>query len=316
MVTNRPIRIGAWSVAVFFTLSIAAGIYVAEATLHPARRVLLPSDETRARLLAEHDNSDFLEVAIVAPDGVALRAWDLHPRNGNGDAVLALHGLSDNRAGALAYAEIFLQHGYDVLLPDARAHGSSEGTVTTYGLTEAGDIRRWLAWLQSRQHPGCIYGFGESMGAAALLQSLGPDSSLCAVAVESPFSNFREIAYDRVGQFFGAGPWLGRTFLRPIVQSAFAYAKWKYNVDLEQVSPEDSVAATKVPVLLIHGQADRNIPVRHSRRIAARNSSVSLWEIPGVDHCGAIGASPIEFEHRVISWFNQHGQANTTARLQ
>ena len=133
--------------------ALPRGIFVAEATLHPARRALLPSDEPRARLLAEHENSELLEVAIVAPDGVALRAWNLHPHNGNGEAVLSLHGLSDNRAGTLAYAEIFLKHGYDVLLPDARAHGASEGEIATYGLTEADDIHRWLAWLQSRQAP-------------------------------------------------------------------------------------------------------------------------------------------------------------------
>ncbi len=307
MITTKPFRIGAWIAAVFLALCFEAGIFVAEATLHPARRVLLPADETRAQLLAERNDSEILEVPISAADGVTLRAWNIRPRNGNGNAVLALHGLSDNRAGTLVFAEIFLKHGYDVLLPDARAHGASEGIIATYGLTEADDIHRWIAWLQSNQHFKCIYGFAESMGAAALLQSLRPESPFCAVAVESPFSNFREIAYDRAGQFFDAGPWLGRTVLRPIVQSAFVYAKWKYELDLEQVSPEDSVAVTKIPVLLIHGQADRNIPVRHSRRIASKNSSVSVWEIPGVDHCGAIGASPVEFEHRVISWFNQHG---------
>jgi uncharacterized protein len=312
MKTTRLFRIGGWVVAAFSAVNIAAGVFVAEATLHPARRVLAPSDVSRARQIAGQNNSEFIDVYISAADGATLRAWSLHPHNGNGNAVLALHGLSDNRAGALAYAEIFLRHGYDVLLPDARAHGQSEGSVATYGLTEADDIHRWSAWLQSQQHPDCVYGFAESMGAAGLLQSLRPESPFCAVAVESPFSNFREIAYDRVGQFFGTGPWLGRTLLRPVVQSAFAYAKWKYKVDLEQASPEDAVALTKIPVLLIHGQADRNIPVRHSRRIAARNPSVSLWEVPGADHCRALGVAPVEFERRVVAWFDEHGRATRT----
>jgi fermentation-respiration switch protein FrsA (DUF1100 family) len=295
-------------------MSIAAGVFVAEATLHPARRVLLPSDETRARQIADQHNSDLLEVHIAAADGATLRAWNIHPRNGNGNAVLALHGLSDNRAGTLAYAEIFLNHGYEVLLPDARAHGASEGAVATYGLTEADDIQRWLAWVRTNQRPACIYGFAESIGAAGLLQSLRPESPFCAVAVESPFSNFREIAYDRTGQFFDAGSWLGRTLLRPVVDAAFVYAQWKYKIDLQQVSPENSVALTSIPVLLIHGQDDRNIPVRHSRRIAARNPSVSVWEVPGADHCGALGVAPAEFERRVISWFGQNGPSNALPR--
>ena len=144
------------------------------------------------------------------------------------------------------------------------------------------------------------------MGAAQLLQSLQAEPYFCAVAAESPFSTFREIAYDRVGQFFRTGPWLGRTLLRPVVEFAFSYAKWKYKMDFEQISPETKVGATKVPVLLIHGQIDSNIPIRHSRRIAAKHPSVSLWEVAKANHCGAISTSPQEFEQRLTHWFQGH----------
>ena len=43
------------------------------------------------------------------------------------------------------------------------------------------------------------------------------------------------------------------------------------------------MAVTKVPVFLIHGQSDSNIPVRHARLIAARNPQVLLWEVPNAD---------------------------------
>ena len=108
------------------------------------------------------------------------------------------------------------------------------------------------------------------------------------------------------GQFFRSGPWLGRTVLRPVVEAAFAYGKWKYKLDLRQVSPEDVVTATTVPVLLIHGRNDSNIPVRHSRRIAARNPAIVLWEVPNADHCGAVSAAPQEFGQKLIGWFDSH----------
>jgi dipeptidyl aminopeptidase/acylaminoacyl peptidase len=126
------------------------------------------------------------------------------------------------------------------------------------------------------------------------------------VAAESPFSNFREIAYDRVGQYFYTGPWLGRTILRPLVEVAFFYGQHKYGLDLTQVSPEDVVAAAKIPVLLIHGKDDTNIPIRHSRRIQAHNANVVLWEVPYTDHCGAISTHPEEFQERLLNWFTSH----------
>jgi uncharacterized protein len=171
---------------------------------------------------------------------------------------------------------------------------------------EADDIHRWVERIQNSEHPGCVFGFGESMGAAQLLQSLISEPAFCAVAVESPFASFREIAYDRVGQYFQTGPWLGRTLLRPIVEIAFAYAKHKYGFDFAQLSPEVSVSTTAIPVFLIHGANDSNIPIRHSRLIKASNATVKLWEVPHTDHCGAISTHPEEFESRLVAWYKSH----------
>jgi pimeloyl-ACP methyl ester carboxylesterase len=255
-------------------------------------------------------DADLQDVSITTPDAVTLRAWTIRPRHANGDSVILLHGLGDNRVGMTGYAQLLLAHGYSVLLPDARAQGASGGLLATYGLLERNDIRQWFDFLAAHDHPRCIFGLGESMGAAQLLQSLGAGTHFCAVVAESSFSNFHEIAYDRMGQPFHlgpfVGPWFGRTFFRPLVEAAFLRARWKYGLNLRQVSPEDAVATTQVPVFLIHGQVDGNIPVRHSRLIHERNSKTVLWEVPEADHCGAISTAPQEFERRVLAWFADH----------
>src|SRR5260370_100979 len=80
------------------------------------------------------------------------------------------------------------------------------------------DVRQCFDFLSAQNHPHCIFGFGESMGAAELLQSLTVEPHFCAVAAESSFSSFREIAYDRMGQSLHLGPWFGRTIFRPLVE--------------------------------------------------------------------------------------------------
>ncbi|HKW16445.1 MAG TPA: alpha/beta hydrolase [Terriglobales bacterium] len=246
------------------------------------------------------------DVQITAPDGAPLRAWHIQREHGNGNAVILLHGLGDNRLGTVGYAELFLAHGYDVLMPDARAHGVSGGRIATCGILERNDVKGWFEWLEAREHSQCIYGFAESMGAAQLLESLDAEPNFCAVVAESSFSSFREIAYDRMGQYFHAGPWVGQTVLRPVIAMALAYTRWKYHVNLTNASPQDSIAHSHVPVLLIHGQVDSNIPVRHSRLIKTHDPAVTLWEVPGADHCGAISVAPQEFEKRVVGWFSAH----------
>jgi pimeloyl-ACP methyl ester carboxylesterase len=242
-------------------------------------------------------------VAIKTPDGVTLNAWIVEPQHANDEAVVLLHGLADNRLGMIGYAQLLLARGFTVLLPDARAHGSSGGALATFGLLERNDIAQWVQFLRTRTTGHCVYGLGESMGAAQLLQSLGSGADFCAVIAESSFSSFREIAYDRIGQPLHLGPWVGRTILRPVVEAAFLRALWKYGLDMQQVSPEDAVAKTHVPVFLIHGQVDSNIPVRHSRRIVARDRAAVLWEVPGAEHCGALSAAPERFRKVLVTWF-------------
>jgi uncharacterized protein len=290
--------------ALYLAFSAAAGIFITDGTLHPARRPLTQADESTMRNIAHQLNSDLAYVSITTPDAITLRAWVIHPQSNNGNAVILLHGLADNRIGMTGYAQLLLSNGFTVLLPDARAHGASGGPLATYGLLERRDIHQWFDFLAAQDHPNCIFGFAESMGAAELLQSLSVEPRFCAVAAESSFSTFREIAYDRMGQPFHLGPWFGRTIFRPVVEIAFLYARWKYGLDMQQVSPEDSVAATRVPVFLIHGQIDGNIPLRHSRRIQARNPSAVLWEVPNADHCGAISTAPQEFNQRLLTWFS------------
>jgi pimeloyl-ACP methyl ester carboxylesterase len=129
------------------------------------------------------------------------------------------------------------------------------------------------------------------------------EARFCAIAVEFPFANFREVSYDRAGEFFHSHFLFGRIIMRPAVAIAFRYVRWKYGYDLGMVSPEEAVAASTVPVFLIHGIVDRKIPLWHSRRIQARRLRVILWEVPNADHCGAFAADPDQFSSRLLAWF-------------
>jgi pimeloyl-ACP methyl ester carboxylesterase len=304
MPLTRRSRLIILALVLYLTFCTIVGILVADGTLHPARRPLTQEDQASMRESAQLLNAKLEDVSIATSDGVTLRAWLIDSNSGNGNSVILLHGLGDNRLGMVGYAQLLLAHGFNVLLPDARAHGISGGELATYGLLESNDIHQWVDFLAARDPPSCIFGLGESMGAAQLLQSLNSGTKFCALISESPFSNFREIAYDRMGQPFHLGPWFGRTILRPVVEVAFLRARWKYKLDMQQISPEKSLSASSVPVLLIHGQIDHNIPVRHSRRIHARDPHTALWEVPNADHCGAVSAAPREFEQRLLKWFS------------
>jgi dipeptidyl aminopeptidase/acylaminoacyl peptidase len=300
-------RLAALILLLHAALCAIAGILVADGSLHPARRRLDAEERADAVQAARHAGSNLEDVSLTTSDGANLKAWLIQPAKDNGNAVILLHGLGDNRGGVIGYAQLLLAADYSVLMPDARAHGESGGVLATYGLLERQDIHQWISWIENRTHPRCVFGFGESMGAAQLLQSLAVEGRFCAVAAESAFSDFREIAYDRMGQPLHVGPWLGATLLRPIVEVAFLRAEQKYGLHMQQVSPEQALARSQIPLLLIHGVDDHNIPPRHSERILqARPINTEIWRVAGADHCGAISTAPDEFASRLLNFYTRH----------
>ncbi|MGO9434659.1 MAG: alpha/beta hydrolase [Terracidiphilus sp.] len=302
-------QLALWGIACgagWLVLCAAIGLIATEGALHPERSPLSSSEEQKAQSIADRNHAVLTDVAITADDGVNLRAWNMRPFAGNGEGVILLHGQGDNRAGMLANADMLLRHGYAVLLPDSRAQGESGGLIATYGVQEAADVRRWYDWLHSSLSPRCIDGLGDSMGAAQLLRSLEVEPAFCAVVAESSFATFQEAANDRLGQQFNVGPWLGRTLLRPAFWAGLGYARLRYGVDLMQASPENAVAHSQVPILLIHGLADTNLPSRHSEMMKAVNPAVVLWEPMHAGHCEASTTAPAEYESRVIGWFASH----------
>jgi Serine aminopeptidase, S33 len=162
----------------FFNIaaSIFGGLGLGWIALHPYSHPLTPSEERKAKAAAQEDSVEFRDVELAMPDGAVLRAWFMRPPDANGDAVILLHGVSDNRMGMYGFGRWLVQNHYMVLIPDARAHGNSAGELATYGLKEADDIHGWVDWIETAEHPRCMFGLGESMGAAQLLQSLPKES--------------------------------------------------------------------------------------------------------------------------------------------
>ena len=308
MLKPKLLKIAILICALYLALSVIAGILLAEGSLRLPHRPLSHRQQAET-LVRQEFQADLQEVSITASDFIVLKGWYVHPHDFNGSTVVLAHGITDNREGIAGYGELFLKHGYAVLMPDARAHGESGGEFATYGIKEADDLHRWVSWLYNRDAPQCVYGFGESYGAALVLQSLATEPRYCAVVVEDSFSTAREMSYERVSGPFHLGDWFGRTLARPVIAATVAYSRMRYGIDLLQPSPLNAIERSSVPVLLIHGALDRSINPRHSIIMAkAAPDHVQLWLVPNAWHTGAWSAAHDEFEQRVLGWLASHSR--------
>jgi uncharacterized protein len=166
-------------------------------------------------------------------------------------------------------------------------------------------VHRWVSWLMEEEHPLRVFGLGESLGGAVLIQSLSVEQRFNAIVADSAYSSFERIAQDRVAQRLPFPAKIGRIVAEPPIWAGFLYARWKYGLDFRKASPEAALArSTGTPVLLIHGLYDSLTPPEHSEILEASNRrDTTLWLVPGAGHTGAFGVEPVEFERRVLDFY-------------
>jgi alpha-beta hydrolase superfamily lysophospholipase len=290
-------------------IAVATGLVLAAflVTLLAADNAMhVPRERPRseaADAITRQTGATWRSIEVTAGDGTLLDAWLFVPHRPNDSVVLVLHGVGDTREGMLGHAQFLLRGGFTVLTPDSRGHGTSGGDLITYGIREASDVRTWTDWLLANQPARHLYGFGASMGAAILLESLPVEPRFRAIVAESPFATFEGISYDRLNQVSG----IPRIALWPEIRLGFLYAYLRYGVDLRQASPANAIRSTHVPILLVHGTEDKNIPLRHSQDLHALNpGATQLWIVQGADHVQALSKDPALYSKTVVSWFASH----------
>ena len=298
----RTLRVGTAGAV----LAILAGAVLCENALHIPQQARILNGADTAETLARETRSTWQSVEIAAADGAILKAWFFSPPSPRG-AVIVLHGIADTRRGVLGHARLLLENRYAVLTPDARGHGASGGAFISYGLLESDDVHRWTNWLCDTARPAALYGLGESMGAAILLQALAHETRFRAIVAESPFATFEDIAYYRMAQASGVPRGLARVAFWPVVTPALGYARCRYGLDLRRASPAAAIRATQVPILLIHGEEDTNVPPSHSQALQAIHpAEIRLWTAPATPHTAALSSHPGEFARLVLEWFASH----------
>jgi alpha-beta hydrolase superfamily lysophospholipase len=303
---RRRLARAALLAAAYGCIVLVVGASLAEQLLKLPRRVLGRAEVMAAQSVAQRTGSGLSEQALRTADNTVLRAWWFVPRSGARGTVIVLHGQADNRAAMLGLAEVLLADGYRVLAADARAHGASGGAFATYGVLEHADLRAWADWAQRQFPDECVFGAGASMGAANLLQTL-PDVPFCAAVADSAFADLPSLVLYRIGDRLHVPRSLHRAVAAPIVWAAMGYARLRHGVALRNASPIARFAGARVPVLIIHGTADREIPDGDARALGAANPRfATLWLVPGAAHTRAWGAAPRDYPARVLAFLRAH----------
>lgn len=208
-------------------------------------------------------------------------------------AVVHFHGNGENMTSHFLFSFWLREHGYHVFIFDYRGYGASGGTPDLRGAVQDGAAA--LRYLRTRPEvdPERMAVFGQSLGAAIALAALDQDggAGVRALVLESPFASFRSIAQDKLSRFFLTWPlqW-------PLSRLLFS-DRYRPERMIRRLPPR--------PLLVVHGDADRVVPIEHGRRLfAAAREPKQFWTVPSGRHAEAFTRFGSEFRPRLVGFLS------------
>ncbi len=201
-------------------------------------------------------DDDHKEYWIKSFDNLDLRAYVYEANEPTGKWIILVHGYGNSAAMMVRMfdAREMRDRGYNILLPDLRAHGSSGGKYVSMGYFDRFTVMGWIKWIIERDPDASIALMGVSMGAATVMLTSGeklPANVKCIVE-DCGYTN----AYEQFASVIKSSG-IPAGF---VLAGANAVAKLCAGYSFKQASPIDAVKKCTLPMMFIHGEKDDFVP--------------------------------------------------------
>ena len=218
------------------------------------------------------------------PDAPKIHAWWWPDADPAAPVVFYLHGARWNLTGNLNRITQLHQFGFSVFAIDYRGFGKSDGDLPSEA-TVYEDARTGWNWVVAREpDPARRFIYGHSLGGAVavdLAASLGDgDAAAHGLIIESTFTNFAEMTSE---------------ITRGLFPSVMLSQKF------DSVA---KIASVRMPVLVVHGQGDRFVPVRFSEALyKAAPTPKRLLIVPNGSHNNSLSVGGSDYHRALIDFF-------------
>lgn len=221
-------------------------------------------------------------VTLTAADGLTLHGV----RYANAETAdthrwaIVLHGYRGDHTGVLNLAMPYYEAGYQVIAPDLRACGDSDGDYVGMGWLDREDILRWIDFILADDPQAEIVVHGISMGAATTMMTAGEDTpeNVKVFIEDCGYTSVWDEFSNELKTSFGLPAF-------PLMYTASWLCDLKYGWNFREASALAQVAKCELPMLFIHGDADDYVPTWMVYPLyEAKPGEKELWLVPGAGH--------------------------------
>ena len=194
-----------------------------------------------------------MKVSMIEPDP-RERPMDIMP------CVIYLHANASSRIEGLHVRRFLLKRNINLCVFDFQGSGLSEGEYISLGYNEKHQVKNIVDFVEKYPGVGNIGLWGRSMGAATALIYSSMDKRIKAIAVDSPFEDFRKLAKEMVLNQIKLPGFLIEGAISIIGKSV----KNRNGMDINDIKAIDAVTKCERPVVFIHAKDDELVPYHHS----------------------------------------------------
>ena len=242
------------------------------------------------------------ETNIVSADGLNLWGKLYFQEEKSDKWVIIAHGYTSSHEDVQPIALNFYNEGYNVLTPDMRAHGNSEGKYIGMGWLDRKDMLLWIDYVLSLDNNSQIVLYGESMGGATVMMTSGEDlpSNVKAIVEDCGYTSVQEMFEAQLYERFGLPSF-------PILNAAEIVTNIRAKYNFHEASALEQVKKSKTPILFTHGGNDTYVPTEMVYRLyEAANCEKDILIIDGAGHGSAPDVDPITYYDKVFSFLDKY----------
>lgn len=243
-----------------------------------------------------YDKIEREEVSIESEDGLKLSGIYIEGDPNSEKVAILAHGYAGNLEQMAPYVKLYHDMGFNVLVPDARGHGTSEGDYIGFGWHERNDYLQWIQLMLDKVGTDAELAlFGISMGGATVMNVSGEElpDNVKVIVEDCGYSSLNgELAYQLKDMYdLPEFPLIPVTSLVTKIRSGYWFG---------EADTVGQIKKNTVPMLFIHGENDKFVPTEMVYDVYEANPSPKeLYIAPNADHAESYEQNKEDYKKKV-----------------